>query len=66
MALPKKHYELIARQIKTEAGRAREGWQHDEDKSLDHLENLADDLAIAFVKDNPQFDRARFLAACGF
>jgi hypothetical protein len=30
------------------------------------VRDVADGLADLFAKDNPNFDRARFLTACGF
>ena len=33
--------------------------------NADALREIAYDLADVFKRDNPNFDRARFLAACG-
>ena len=33
--------------------------------ALDVLSDLAQDLAVVFASDNPQFNQDRFLEACG-
>ena len=60
MSVTKQHFEAIARIIRKEAfSQACDGFQYI------GLENLTDELAEYFEKQNPQFDRIRFLKACG-
>lgn len=68
MCMSRKHFEIVARAIK-DARPLRKG---STDISVvviagHHaaLDNAADFLADAFQAENPRFDRARFLAACG-
>jgi len=49
--MTRKDYELIARVI----DRAK----------FNNIDQLARDLATELEKENPRFDRARFLSACG-
>lgn len=55
--MSKKDYEAVARIIASY--RKDNGVQ-------DLLEAITHDLKRLFLKDNPRFDCARFLAACGF
>lgn len=50
--MTRKHFVLIARQVAKIRDRA--------DRIM-----LANDLACEFARENPRFDRARFLSACG-
>lgn len=60
MAMTKKNYEQVARRI-------RRYVEHKVASFTDELLNdLACDLAFDFKQDNPLFDEARFLKACGF
>lgn len=59
MALSKKHHEAIAAAIRAE--RCGPGSPAVETA----LDQVASRLADYFAADNPRFDRARFLAACG-
>jgi hypothetical protein len=72
MTLSSKHYELIAEAIKSaqpaehflSAGRA--GYQAGfEAGASSACEVVAKQLAEKFQSLNPQFNRAKFLAACG-
>ncbi len=72
MALSKKHFERIAREINNEIVNANcilalsakaEG---ERDGRLDALTNLTDSLCVFFREENPNFDKSRFLKACGF
>lgn len=60
MALLGKHYKAIAAIIKD---------QHTQSDPMRFRKLLAsetaDDLANFFVSDNPQFDRDKFMTACG-
>jgi hypothetical protein len=51
--MTRKDYELIARVIRYAEIDERAG------------DRIARDFAYALAKDNPRFDRARFLKACG-
>jgi len=53
--MTRKDYVIIADVIKN----------LDECIDSDGLEALADNMADALESDNPRFDRARFLVACG-
>jgi len=60
----KKHYKAIAEMIQTH--------QPNDPQENDYCHGKADgmffltrDLADYFAKDNPRFDREKFLAACG-
>lgn len=55
--MTKKHYEAIAAIILQVGGRYND--------SLIRKDILASVLADYFASENPRFDRARFLAACG-
>jgi hypothetical protein len=52
--MTRKDYVIIADAIAT-------SWHHSADSKADIARNLAD----ALQADNPRFDRARFLDACG-
>ena len=60
--MTKKHYEAIASKINKERLLRLEKKQTG---ALASLYFLSKDLADYFVQDNPRFDRARFLQACG-
>lgn len=53
----KKHFESIARVMRVH--------QRDTADPV-RLECMANDFADLFANSNPRFDRARFMAACGF
>jgi len=57
--MTKKDYELIANEILT-ARKVTEGWA-----VLVSVEHLVNSLATALEIDNPRFNRATFLKACG-
>ncbi len=60
--LTKKYYEMIAAEIRA----AMPSGNHARDiGGYLALERLARYLASTFESQNPKFDRARFLAACG-
>lgn len=65
MALSKKHYEAIARRIKAQLDELHPDMRAKDPRAF-MLNNLACDLAFDFRQDNPRFDEARFLKACGF
>lgn len=71
--MSKKHFEAIARIIKTELETTRSFW-NDAAAGYDAgyaagaefgIERTAKNLADEFGKFNPNFDRQRFLTACG-
>ena len=61
MSMTKKHYMMIAKAIS-----ARAKWANDTGNLYREgaIELVAKDLADQFALDNPNFDRAKFLAAC--
>lgn len=57
--MTKKHYEAIATQVKLEA----EEWKADS-TAAHAVSNMAYRLADIFSKDNPKFQRERFIQSC--
>ena len=55
--MTKKHFELVARVIK--------GMPDFAASLRTQKESCARAFAVEFAKENPRFDSARFLAACG-
>lgn len=66
MALSKKHFEAIVAQFAAAQRRSLELRGEGHTYSLIALEELASCLAAVFASENPNFNRARFLRACGF
>ena len=60
--MTKKHFQMIAAKINAHLSIAREDG---EVVAIAALSTLANSLSIEFGDFNPNFDRARFLAACG-
>jgi len=60
--MTKRHYERIARVI---ALRYAEAEAISDATRVALVAGIATDLAAIMAADNPRFDRARFLAACG-
>jgi hypothetical protein len=60
--MTRKDYELIAYAIKLSE---RTGGVHVQTPEWVQWHDTADCIADALQGDNPRFDRARFLAACG-
>ncbi len=60
--LTKKYYEMIASAIAAEHAQRKHWGEHVHNEAI---ESIALNLASAFAADNPKFDRARFLKACG-
>lgn len=58
--MTKKDYVLIAKVLKHGVDNHKAA-----DSALEMVEVLAGYLACEFKKENPRFDRARFLTACG-
>lgn len=66
--MTKKHYIAIAAIIKEQIDKsARDGWESEQAAKAWKIsqESTAFDIADYFQDENPSFDRARFLAACG-
>jgi len=65
--MTKKHFEMIAAQIKAQLDFTQSKGSDDQ-KLTAHivLQNLANDLATEFAATNDRFDFQRFLRACGF
>lgn len=57
--MSKKHYTAIALRFRLRLQAAKELAE------VNVLEDLARDLCLVFADDNENFDRGRFLAACG-
>lgn len=80
MPMTKKQYEAIARDIRVQMNNVEcdlmlstrnpvEAERHELRRKFNYgarqIEGLAYSLAATFAIENPRFDRARFLAACG-
>ena len=61
MSLSRKHFEAIADGIKDLVSSRKEL-----DYSDEPFINLIDDMCYMCRKDNPNFDRDKFIEACGF
>ena len=59
MSLSRKHFEAIARDVKTLMG-ADLRWTNEP------FSDFIDSLCCYFRQDNPNFDRDKFIKACGF
>ena len=68
MALTKKHFEMVARNIATEVTTVDQGsYTIDQQNAVKvSMRNLAINLCIEFRAENANFDGQRLLAACGF
>jgi hypothetical protein len=65
MSLSRKHYCAVAAIIANECERApKQATEIFARGRIAGASNVAADIADYFASDNPQFDRARFLAAC--
>jgi hypothetical protein len=64
MAMSRKHYEAIAADIKRRFKLIPDPDGRDQELA-GQLFGVANDLADLFEADNPNFDRGRFLKACG-
>lgn len=60
MAFTRQHYVAIAEILK------RAAKEYSSSEGPYAVEQIARDLADLFKRDNPSFDRQRFLSACGF
>lgn len=60
--MTRKDYQLIARALKTQMELSR---TNNEEDGKFAVINIAFDLVEDLAKDNPRFDRDRFLEACG-
>lgn len=66
MAMTKKHYEMVARHINAEhTAYASSDIPPVSSAVFDAMRELSEYLAKEFAADNPNFDRAKFLRACG-
>ena len=59
--MTKKHYELIAEELNA----ALEINRNEGRAAINATMRMIDGLSVVFKQDNPNFDRARFYAACG-
>jgi hypothetical protein len=60
----RRHYEFVAAVVR-DMTLVDCPTQADLDAARFHQRNAAHRFAVAFASDNPRFDRARFLKACG-
>ena len=60
--MTRKDYVLLASAIKPEIEFCKE---HKYNDALHHLEALVQKMVYKLELDNPRFDRAKFLTACG-
>lgn len=65
MSMSRKHYEMIASDIKTSVVTAAFTTTENYSTAVRVLTELAESLAVTFEGDNPNFDPNRFLIACG-
>jgi hypothetical protein len=65
--MTRKDYEMIAKRISeaVEAAKLREKWSVHKEDPVGTLDDLAAALGGDFHAQNPNFDRTRFMAACG-
>lgn len=68
MALTRKHFEMVARNIAAEVTTVdQNSFNIDQQNAvLVSMRNLAINLCTEFRAENPNFDATRFLKACGF
>lgn len=63
----KRHFELIAKSVwRSQAASSISGTAAKKAAAADAIRLVAIDLAASFRHENPNFDRARFMTACGF
>ena len=60
--MTRKDYVLIAKALKAQM-KLSETFK--EEDGMTSVANIARDLSDSFAIENPRFDRARFLSACG-
>ena len=71
MSMTKKDFEAIAKAIKKQTDTVSswtggEGTIDRQDMAMDILRRTAGDMCDHFRTSNPNFDRGRFMTACGF
>jgi hypothetical protein len=66
--MTRKHYRLLANAIKRQNEQAKENRRFRLEDLIIHTANLTMARIIADVlkKDNPRFNRTKFMEACGF
>jgi len=62
--LTRQHYKAIAAIVKDDSVTGHSGEYDDSTTCIDTI-TIAHSLADYFAEDNPCFDRAKFLTACG-
>jgi hypothetical protein len=68
MAMSRKHYNAVASVLSgqlTGPAPLTASWDVERQTERRVIENVARGLSNLFADDNPNFDRERFLAACG-
>lgn len=64
--MERRHFELIAGSVsRSRMAKGLEGNAVKRTAALDGIRLVAIDLAATLANDNPNFDRARFMKACG-
>ena len=64
--MSRKHYIEIAADLKRRRDEEYDKFMRGSDEPTHLLvDRIAEDLAVIFKRDNPNFDRQRFLTACG-
>lgn len=63
--MTKKHFEAVAKRIRSDIDETRENFPAKIDEILVSARYAADIVAMVAAADNPRFDRARFMTACG-
>ena len=67
MAMSKKNYSRFAQSIRIVVDEYRRGPNGDVSKgALIATKRIAEYIALDCAQDNPNFDRTRFMDACGF
>lgn len=69
MALSAKHFNQTATNIKAVVDEAYASYEAGSVAlwaAMAVLKDVANQMASSFARENPRFDRQRFLAACGF
>ncbi len=61
--MTRKDFEAVAQEIRHVRIGFKSNYANDRSRMV--LDALADNLANVFSEDNPRFDRAKFLLACG-
>jgi hypothetical protein len=65
--MQKRHFELVAASIhRSQMASNIGGTAAKKEAARRAIHLVATDIAVSFAHENPNFDKARFMAACGF